>query len=266
MEELEAFFNDKDVISGLEYSYAEKCLVLREQIQLRKKLDGIKKIGDITLHNFSGRNFPDPLPRLWNLFKLACTREASHGIPLPVKPELLDRRQAKPADDGLATTLLKGQHKLAEALTNAFWSNHTVEEEGGFIAYKMSRTLVNDPLSYCGKDVTKKFDGDPYKGKIIGYSDQKQWWRIKFQDGDYEDWSVPDMKKWVPSFVCGPLIDGVTEHTADVLRERTRNRRKKGRTNPIEAVAQEMAPLIAAATSGDLFEMPEGFEQCAGTV
>ena len=65
---------------------------------------------------------------------------------------------------------------------------------------------MNDPLSYCGIDVTKKFGRVPYKGKILGYSDQKQWWQIKFDDGDCEDWSVPDMKKWVPSFVCGPVL------------------------------------------------------------
>ena len=108
------------MISGLEYSYAEKCLVLREQIQLRKKLDGIKKIGDVALHNMSGPKYPEPLPGLWNLFKLACERERAHGIPLPVKPQLLDRRAAKPVDDGLAVTLLKEQHKLAQELTNAF--------------------------------------------------------------------------------------------------------------------------------------------------
>ena len=214
----------------------------------------------------SGPKYPEPLPGLWNLFKLACERERAHGIPLPVKPQLLDRRAAKPADDGLAVTLLKEQHKLAQELSNAFWDNHRVEDEGEFIAYKMSRTFVNDPLSYCGKNVTKRFDGEPYKGKIIGYSDQNQWWRINFQDGDVEDWSVADMKKWVPSFVCGPVVDGVTEHTAEALRERIRSRRKKGRDNPIETVAQEMVPLIAAANSGDLFEMPEGFDQCAGTV
>ena len=42
------------LIAGLEYSYAEKCLILREQIQLRKKLDGIAKIGTTKLHNYTG--------------------------------------------------------------------------------------------------------------------------------------------------------------------------------------------------------------------
>ena len=266
VKELEAFFNDKDVVSGLEYSYAEKCLVLREQIQLRKKLDGVKKIGETKLHNMSGPNYPDPLPGLWNMFTLACAREASHGIPLPVKPELLDRRRAKPADDTLATMLLKEQHKQAEALTNAFWSNHNIDEPGEFIAYKMSRTLVKDPLSYCGTVVSKLFDGQPYKGKIISYSDQHQWWQVEFDDRDLEDWSVSDMKKWVPSFICGPLLDGVIEHTAEAMRERNRIKRRRGRANPVEIVAQEMGPLIAAATSGDLFELPERYEECAGTV
>ena len=265
--ELESFFNDKDIVSGLEYSYAEKCLVLREQIQLRKKLDGIKKIGEKVLHNLSGPKFPEPLPGLWNLFKLICTREAAHGIPPPVAPELLERRASKPADDSLATILLKRQHKEAEALTHAFYSNHRVEEDGEFTAYKMSRTLVQNPESYEGLCVKKKFhNGQVYEGKITEYYDHKQWWLVKFTDGDVEDWSIPDMKKWVPSFVCGPIIDGATEHTAKAARERTRNRRRHGRSNPIHSIAQEMVPILAAAKSGDSFELPEHFSESIGTV
>ena len=46
--ELEAFFAAKDFGNGLEYSYAQKCNIIREQIQLRKKLGGVVKV--------SGRN------------------------------------------------------------------------------------------------------------------------------------------------------------------------------------------------------------------
>ena len=35
--ELEEFFNEKNAADGLKLSYAEKCLVLRDQIQIRKK-------------------------------------------------------------------------------------------------------------------------------------------------------------------------------------------------------------------------------------
>jgi hypothetical protein len=30
-----------------------------------------------------------------------------------------------------------------------------------------------------------------------------------------EDWAVGDMIKWVPSFVCGAVLDGVTEFSAN---------------------------------------------------
>ena len=43
LEELEGFLEQNDPVDGMEYSYAMKCEILREQVQLRKKLDGIKK-------------------------------------------------------------------------------------------------------------------------------------------------------------------------------------------------------------------------------
>ncbi len=51
-------------------------------------------------------------------------------------------------------------------------SNHIVEEEGEFIAYKMSRTLVHNPISHEGLVVKKLFvDGKTYTGtKSIFYS------------------------------------------------------------------------------------------------
>jgi hypothetical protein len=119
--ELDAFFSKKDIVGGFEYNYAEKCTIVREQIQLRKKLDGITKIGDVVLHNCSGSKYPDPLTNLREFFRLICVREAAHGIPLPTAPELMERRSSKPGDDGLSTILLKRQHAAAEALTHAFY-------------------------------------------------------------------------------------------------------------------------------------------------
>jgi hypothetical protein len=66
---------------------------------------------------------------------------------------------------------------------------------------------------------------------------------VKYPDGDSEDWSVPDMKKHVPTFRCGAIIDGVSEHSAKAAS----NRRRYGRNNPTEAIAQEMGHLLAAA-------------------
>ena len=43
-------------------------------------------------------------------------------------PELLERRASKPADDSLATQLLKCQHKEAESLTIAFYRCKKISE------------------------------------------------------------------------------------------------------------------------------------------
>jgi hypothetical protein len=87
--ELEEFLAHNNAADGLEYSYAEKCKIVREQIQLRKKLDGIKKVGGVPVSNCSGPEHPEPLPRLMEMFKLLCAREAVHGIRPPVRPQLL---------------------------------------------------------------------------------------------------------------------------------------------------------------------------------
>jgi hypothetical protein len=52
---LEGFLNEKNAAGGLELSHAEKCLVLRDQIQIRKKPDGIKKVGDAALYNCTSK-------------------------------------------------------------------------------------------------------------------------------------------------------------------------------------------------------------------
>ena len=267
--ELEAFFSDKDVVAGLEYSYAEKCKIIREQIQLRKKLDCITKIGDTNMHNCSDtKAHPEPLPTLWKFFEMMCTREKHHGIPPPKAPELMERRASKPGDDSLATVLLKRQHEQAAALTHAFYSSYSVHEEGEFVAYKMVRTLVQKPESYIGLAVSRKFDdGVVYKGKIISYYDHKQFWQVEYPcDGQQEDWAVREMKKWVSGFVCGPIIDGVTERTADAQRTRIRERRKHGRRNPVQDVSHEVMRIQAAVESGLEFELPDGHDECAGTV
>ena len=120
-EKFDAFFAQKDIVGGFEYSYAEKYTIVREQVQLRKKLDGITKIGDVVLHNCSGSKYPDPLTNLREFFRLMCMREAAHGIPPPTTPELMERRSSKPGDDSLATVLLQRQHAAAQALTHAFY-------------------------------------------------------------------------------------------------------------------------------------------------
>ena len=124
IEELQLYLDDTNPTDGLEYSHAEKCTILREQIQLRKKLDGIGKIGDTVLHNCSDKvKYPveTVLGSLMALFKIICDREAAMGTPPPKKPELLEGRKSKGGDDALATGLLKKQHEQAAALTNAFY-------------------------------------------------------------------------------------------------------------------------------------------------
>ena len=269
LEELEGFLEQNDPVDGMEYSYAMKCEILREQVQLRKKLDGIKKIGDVTLHNCSGKEYPEPLAALMGMFKLICSHELVHGIPPPIKPELVQRRKGRAAEDSLATELLKRQHKEAAALTNAFYNNHNFDGvDGQFVAYKMTRTLVKDPRSYVGLAVQRKFTEDNlfYKGTIVEYYDPKQWWTVHYDDGDAEDWGVAEMRKWIPTFKCGPVVDGVTERSASALRQRLKQRREKGRQNPLSAALQEVINIQASAESGRLFELPEKYHESAGTV
>ena len=121
IEELEAFLGRVNAVDGLEHSYAEKCKIIRDQIQIRKRLDGIKKIGNTVLHNCIGAAHPEPLDDLRAMFKIICTRESIHGISVPVQPELMQGRASKPGDDTLATTLLKQQQAQAAALTKAFY-------------------------------------------------------------------------------------------------------------------------------------------------
>ena len=266
--ELEKFFGEKNVVDGLEHSYAEKCTILRDQIQIRKKLDGVKKVGDTAIHNCSGKNHPEPFGKLMEFFALLCGREAAHGIPPPVQPQLMDLRKSKPGEDSLATQLLKQQHKQAAALSHAFYINHRVVEDGQFVAYKMCRTLVNNPEAYVGLDVKRLFKEDNtwYNGKVAAYYDPGQFWVIQYGDGDKEDWSAADMKRRVPTFVSGPIVDGETERTGAAVRERTRQRKRRGRPNPVADVLQEIVPMVTAAEAGATFELPVTYRESAGTV
>ena len=84
--------------------------------------------------------------------------------------------------------------------------------------------------------------------------------------GDKEDWSAADMKQRVPTFVSGPIVDGHTERTGAAVRERTRQRKRKGRPNPVAEVLQEMIPMVAAAEAGATFELPASYRESVGTV
>ena len=89
---------------------------------------------------------------------------------------------------------------------------------------------------------------------------------VKYDDGDSEDWPATDMKKRHPGFKCGPLVDGIHEHTAAAVREQTRNRRRQGRRNPVAEVMQDILPLLTQAESGAEFELPARCAESAGTV
>ena len=266
---MESFLSKVNETDGLEYSYAEKCTILREQIQLRKQMDGLKKVGGVALHNCCDtKKYPEPFDKLMEFFALICSWECAHGIPPPLRPQLLDGRKSKTGDDSLATVLLKKQHEEAAALTHAFYSTHSVDEPGEFRAYKMCRTYVPNPKSYVGARVKRVFPetGLSYSGVIEEYYDPKQFWVVKYDDGDSEDWSATDMKKRHPGFKCGPLVDGIHEHTAVAVREQTKNRRRHGRRNPVAEVMQDILPLLTQAESGVEFELPARYAESAGTV
>ena len=56
--ELEKFFDDKNVVDGLEYSHAEKCTILRDQIQIRRSWMALKRWGTQPYTTAVGRAIP----------------------------------------------------------------------------------------------------------------------------------------------------------------------------------------------------------------
>ena len=110
---------------------------------------------------------------------------------------LVKAREGRPGESETIKQLNKMQREKAAALTAKFYADHPfVDAPGEFVAYKMSRTHVPNPKQYIGLVVQKLFnDNNFYKGKMSEYDDRKQWWRVVYEDdGDEEDWSVPNMK------------------------------------------------------------------------
>ena len=73
------------------------------------------------------------------------------------------------------------------------------------------------------------------------------------------------MKRRVPTFVSGPIVDGETERTGAAVRERTRQRKRRGRPDPVADVLQEIVPMVTAAEAGATFELPVTYRESAGT-
>jgi hypothetical protein len=70
-----------------------------------------------------------------------------------------------------------------------------------------------------------------------------------YEDMDVEDWAISDMKKWVPCFVCGPVLHEVSGYSANALREKTRSRRKHGRRYQILHVSFYYSKLMPFLTN-----------------
>ena len=96
VEELISKLTEFDVDSGKEYSYAVKCDIVREQIQIRKRLDRVTKIGDVKLTNHSQKGIENPLDKLIEDFALIVQFEITNGIPIPKPPALLQPRYDRP--------------------------------------------------------------------------------------------------------------------------------------------------------------------------
>ena len=96
VEELMSKLTEFDVDSGKEYSYAVKCDIVREQIQIRKRLDRVTKIGDVKLTNHSQKGIENPLDKLIEDFALIVQFEITNGIPIPKPPALLQPRYDRP--------------------------------------------------------------------------------------------------------------------------------------------------------------------------
>jgi hypothetical protein len=103
--------------TGKEHSYAEKLEIVRQQIQLRKQLDRIHKMGDMKLQNHGQVGVEDPLELCVADFKVILQHEATHGIPKPLPPVLVKGRESLPGESALLKQLNKQQREAADALT-----------------------------------------------------------------------------------------------------------------------------------------------------
>ena len=86
MNELMEMLTRHNPMTGMQHSYAEKCLICRQQIQLRKKLDRLTSVGDIRLQNHTQAGIEDPLSLLIADLALVFQHEILHGIPRPKPP------------------------------------------------------------------------------------------------------------------------------------------------------------------------------------
>jgi hypothetical protein len=251
--------------AGKEYSHAQKIEIVRRQIQLRKQHDGIKQMGDMVLSNRTGKNDPSPeeglLELLINDFRAILQHEAVSGIPAPKVPALVKPREATTGATKLAAELLDKQRVKAAAFTRAFYATH---QQGYFEAFRMTRTRVPQPKQYIGSKFKKLFEnGAWHSGEIIEYHDDVQRWKALYGDGDGEDFTTTDMKKYLgPRFACGAIRNiepGPT--TAASIRAASRKRRLEGRSNPLDGAVAELLDVAAGAE----FELPAHYVKTAGT-
>ena len=133
------------------------------------------------LQNHGQVGVEDPLELCVADFKVILQHEATHGIPKPQPPVLVKGRESVPGESALMKQLNQQQREAADALTRKFYEDHTFEDEPGeFVAFKMSRTHVPNPLQYVGKKVNKLFEDNNWcEGGIISYCDRRQWCRVK---------------------------------------------------------------------------------------
>ena len=123
-----------------EYSLPVKIKIVRQQIQLRKQYDGVKKMGSLVLGNHSKPTDPkgeDLLGRLLRDFACICQHERANGVPQPAKPALVKPRDAVMGGTSFANVLMEEQRKRAADFTREFYATHVA---GAFEAFKMTRT------------------------------------------------------------------------------------------------------------------------------
>ena len=225
------------------------------------------KIGDMVLSNRTGKNDPSPedglLDLLVNDLRAILQHEAVSGIPAPKVPALVKPREATTGTTKLAAELLEKQRAKAAAFTRAFYATH---QQGFFEAFRMTRTRVPLPNQYVGFKFKKLFEnGAWHSGEIIEYHDDVQRWRALYGDGDGEDFTPTDMKKYLgPRFACGAIrirntVPGPT--TVASIRAANRNRRLQGRPNPLDGAVAELLDVAAGAE----FELPAHYVETAGT-
>eukprot|EP00523_Entomoneis_sp_CCMP467_P004073 CAMPEP_0168750070 /NCGR_PEP_ID=MMETSP0724-20121128/17062_1 /TAXON_ID=265536 /ORGANISM="Amphiprora sp., Strain CCMP467" /LENGTH=606 /DNA_ID=CAMNT_0008798039 /DNA_START=31 /DNA_END=1851 /DNA_ORIENTATION=- len=64
--------------------------------------------------------------------------------------------------------------------------------------------LEANPKKFLSERVAKHFDEDLYYGSVVSYDDNSKYWRVRYDDGDNEEYDVHDMDAYMKEYRLHP--------------------------------------------------------------